>query len=432
MDFMELPQAPRLRLTNLRAPGCLLGEGGAGDLVSLDLTIEDGRIVEPGAAGADAADMPEIDMGGRLVFPGFVDAHTHIDKGHIWPRSPNPDGTFMGALNTVGADRVASWSAEDVRRRADFALRCAWAHGTKALRTHLDSSAPQEDISWPVFAELREDWAGCIDLQAVCLVGGDYVDDTPQWRHLAQVVKDTGGVLGTVTYPIPDLDRRLDIFFETAGNLGLDADFHTDETMDPSSATLRQIAQAVKRTGFQGQVNCGHCCSLSTQDEAEALATLDLCAEAGLAITSLPMCNMYLQDRHAGRTPRNRGVTLVHEARERGIEVIFASDNTRDPFYAYGDLDMIEVMREATRICHLDHGRHDWTRAFLTAPASVCGFEAPSLAPGAPADLVICRARSWTELFARPQHDRIVLRAGRAIDRTPPDYAELDDLMEHA
>ncbi|MEE3098345.1 MAG: cytosine deaminase [Pseudomonadota bacterium] len=426
MDFLDLPDAGRLRLMNLRAPGPLLGRPGA--LVSTDLTLEGGKIVENDAR----ADEVEVDMGGRIVFPCFVDAHTHIDKGHIWPRSPNPDGTFMGALNTVGDDRRARWGAEDVRRRADFSLRCAWAHGTKSLRTHLDSAPPQEDISWPVFRELREDWAGCIDLQAVCLVGVDFVADTPAWRNLAQVVKGSGGVLGTVTYPVPDIDRRLDIFFETAGNLGLDADFHVDETMDPGSATLRAIARAVGRTGFAGKVNCGHCCSLSTQEESVALETLDYCASAGLSITSLSMCNMYLQDRHGGRTPRGRGVTLVHEARARGIPVIFASDNTRDPFYAYGDLDMLEVMREATRICHLDHSREDWIEAFLTAPAEACGFETPSLDPGAPADLVICRARSWTELFARPQSDRIVLRAGRAIDRTLPDYAELDDLMEPA
>jgi hypothetical protein len=43
--------------------------------------------------------------------------------------------------------------------------------------------------------------------------------------------------------------------------------------------------------------------------------------------------------------------------RARGIRVSFASDNTRDPFYAYGDMDMLEVMREATRIGHLDHSR---------------------------------------------------------------------------
>ena len=153
-------------------------------------------------------------------------------------------------------------------------------------------------------------------------------------------------------------------------------------------------------------------------------------AKAGLNVVSLPMCNMYLQDRTANRTPRWRGVTLVHEMKARGIPVAFASDNTRDPFYAYGDLDMIEVMREATRIAHLDHTGTDWVRAFTTTPAAACGFAAPSLAPGAPADLVICKARGWTELFARPQADRIVIRAGRPIDRTLPDYAELDPLME--
>jgi cytosine deaminase len=164
--------------------------------------------------------------------------------------------------------------------------------------------------------------------------------------------------------------------------------------------------------------------------EAEASATLDLVAEAGLHVVSLPMCNLYLQDRHSGRTPRHRGVTLVHEMKARGIPVSFASDNTRDPFYAYGDMDMLEVMREATRIAHLDHSDPDWTRAFTAQPAATCGFEAPSFAPGAPADLVIVRARGWTELFSRPQADRIVLRNGRAVDRTLPDYAILDPLME--
>jgi cytosine deaminase len=93
-------------------------------------------------------------------------------------------------------------------------------------------------------------------------------------------------------------------------------------------------------------------------------------------------------------------------------------------------MDMLEVMREATRIGHLDHSDDDWTHAFLGNSAKACGFDAPSLAPGAPADLVIVKAREWTELFSRPQSDRIVLRAGKQIDRTLPDYAELDDLME--
>jgi cytosine/creatinine deaminase len=68
-------------------------------------------------------------------------------------------------------------------------------------------------------------------------------------------------------------------------------------------------------------------------------------------------------------------------------------------------------------------------QSVLSNPARACGFGAPSLTVGAPADLVVFKARTWTEFFARPQADRIVLRAGTQIDRTLPDYAELDDLM---
>jgi cytosine deaminase len=125
-------------------------------------------------------------------------------------------------------------------------------------------------------------------------------------------------------------------------------------------------------------------------------------------------------------------VTLVHEMRARGIRVAFASDNTRDPFYAYGDLDMLEVMREATRIAHLDHPVGDWAAAFARRPAEAMGIEAGMIGDGGPADLILVPARTWTELLSRPHSDRLVIRAGRAIDAAPPDYSELDHLMETA
>ena len=420
MDFNTLPQAPRLRLENLTAPACLIGQ--AGSLARIDLTIADGKITD---GPADAV----VDMGGAMVFPGFTDMHTHLDKGHIWPRAANSDGSFDGALSTVSADREANWSAEDVRRRMDFALRCAYAHGTTAIRTHIDSIPPQDGISWPVLRDIRKEWAGKIAVQASCLVGVDKVDMAGDFHKTADIVAESGGVLGMVTYPVPDIRERLLAFFRIAQERGLEVDFHADETGDPDVATLRLIAETVIETGFDAPVTVGHCCSLAVQDASECDRTLDLVAQAGLNIVSLPMCNLYLQARQAGRTPRWRGLTVVHEMKARGINVSFASDNTRDPFYAYGDLDMLEVMREATRIGHLDHSDPDWVQAFLGNPARACGFAAPSLAPGAPADLVITRARNWSELFSRPQADRIVLRTGRQIDRTLPDYAELDDLF---
>jgi cytosine deaminase len=149
------------------------------------------------------------------------------------------------------------------------------------------------------------------------------------------------------------------------------------------------------------------------------------------------MCNMYLQDRvppgEPERTPRWRGVTLVRELAAHGVPVAVASDNTRDPFYAYGDLDMVEVFREAVRILHLDHPLAGWARVVTRAPAEIIGRpDRGVIGAGAPADLVLFTARNFSELLSRPQSDRTVLRSGKAIDRTLPDYRELDDMMETA
>ncbi|MEM6729010.1 MAG: cytosine deaminase, partial [Pseudomonadota bacterium] len=312
------------------------------------------------------------------------------------------------------------------------ALRSAYAHGTRAIRTHLDYFGDPADAerSWPVFADLREEWAGRIELQAAVLTGCDIAEDPAAVRQCADIVAKYGGILGTVTYPVPGVRGYIDTFLKAAIERDLPLDFHVDETLEPTTNTLRDIAQSALDHDFSRKIVVGHLCSLSTMPEKEALETLDLVAKAGLHVVSLPLCNLYLQDRHAARTPRNRGITLVHEMKARGIPTSFASDNTRDPFYAFGDMDMLEVMREATRIGHLDHSDADWLQSFTTTPSSSCDFSEATLSPGAPGDLVICKARTFNELFSRPQSDRIVLRGGRAIDRTLPDFAELDHLME--
>ncbi|MEW6633804.1 MAG: cytosine deaminase [Pseudomonadota bacterium] len=394
-----------------------------------DIGVADGKIVSIGAH-RKSPHPNAIDLGGRIVLPCFVDCHTHIDKGHIWPRKPNPDGTFMGALNATGADRTARWSAEDVARRMDFSLRSAYAHGTRAMRTHLDSVPPQEEISWPVFETMRETWRGRIELQAACLLGIEGVRDKTWFERLAKRVAAARGVLGVVTYMVPDLEELLDQVFAQAIKHGLDLDFHADETADVSAISLRKIAEASLWNGFAGNILVGHCCSLARQPDLEVLDTLDKVAKAGLAVVSLPMCNLYLQDRRDGTTPRWRGVTLLHEMKARGIKVAVASDNTRDPFYAYGDLDMLEVYRMATRILHFDHPVGDWPKAVAATPAEVMRLDgAGILAAGGSADFIIFKGRGWTELLSRPESDRIVVREGRAIERKLPDYAELDELM---
>ncbi|MBZ9974962.1 cytosine deaminase [Mesorhizobium sp. BR-1-1-10] len=430
-----IPASGSYRLANARVhQSVTLGLAATFDsdgFALADITVADGKISSIAAQAASKVPAGAIDLAGRIVLPCFVDCHTHIDKGHIWPRKPNPDGTFTGALNATGADRVARWSAEDVARRMDFSLRSAYAHGTRALRTHIDSVAPQEEISWPVFETMREAWRGRVELQGACLLGIEGVRDKKWFDRLAKRVAAAKGVLGVVTYMVPDLEELLDHVFAQAIKHGLDLDFHADETDDIAAISLKKIAEAALWNGFEGNILVGHCCSLARQPDLEVLDTLDKVAKAGLAIVSLPMCNLYLQDRRADQTtPRWRGVTLLHEMKGRAIPVAVASDNTRDPFHAYGDLDMLEVYRMATRVLHFDHPVGDWPQAVTATPAHVMRLDGfGTLAAGGDADFVLFKGRSWTELLSRPESDRIVVRAGRAIDRQLPDYAELDELM---
>lgn len=427
-------------LRDARAPAAVVAGAPAlpldrDGIARFDLRIEQGRI----AAIAPLGIAPDgISLDGGQIWPGMLDAHTHLDKGHIWQRAANPDGSFIGAVMTVMADRDVNWSEADMRARAEFALRAAYAHGTVAVRTHLDSYMPHAPKAWRMFRQLRDDWAGRITLQASSIAPLDRFAGE-EGAVLADIVADSGGVLGMVTrlsggihddIP-PEFHAMLDHFFALAEARGLDLDLHVDESGETGARALREIALTALRRGFKGRIQCGHCCSLSRQTDEFAAETIKACADAGVAIVVLPMCNMYLQDREPGRTPRWRGVTLVHEMQLGGVSVSLASDNTRDPFYAYGDLDMVEVMREATRILHLDHPYGDWPLAVGVRPAAAMGLSgAGMIKPGAAADLILFRARHMTEWLSRPQADRIVLRAGKLLDAEVPDWRELDHLFE--
>ena len=432
MAALIFPVEPAYVLRNATVARTLLAGPqsypGDGETVWLDLAVEGGRIVRITPAGI-GAEGPAVDLDGGLVWPCFTDIHTHLDKGHIWPRSPNPDGRHASARTAVAADRTAHWSAADVAARMRFALRCAYAHGTRAVRTHIDSFDGQGEISWPVLAAMRAEWEGRVALQAVSLIAIEAFRDEADGARLADLVAQYKGILGAATTTEPDLDVLLDRVFALAQARDLDLDFHVDETNNPQSRSLAHIAAVAIKRRFRGQVVVGHCCSLALQPAAEADRTMDFVAEAGLAVVSLPMCNLYLMDRASARTPRWRGVTLLHELAARGVRTMAASDNCRDPFYAYGDHDALEVFTQAVRIAHLDHPVGEWARLVTVTPSAVMGIDS-RIAEGSPADLVLFCARNYSELLSRSQHDRTVLRGGVPIDTAPPDYRELDPVLD--
>lgn len=436
-----VPSSNSFRLINARVPvdlaPALAQFAGADGLASCEITVESGRVthIATSRSRPQAEGPPCLDMREGVVLPRFVDIHTHLDKGHIIERAPNADGTHLGARNAVIADREANWTAEDVAKRMDFSLRCAFAHGTSAIRTHIDSLGKQAAVSWPVLEETRRAWKGRIALQGVALFPAEMAaDDESQFKALVELVARHGGLLGGNTYfgaaPDDRLQLALDRLFGAAAAYGLDLDFHVDESASLDALSLEEIAKTALRTRFKGRITVGHCCSLALVAEADRCRIIDRVGEAGVAVVSLPMCNMYLQDRRAGRTPRWRGVTPLQELEQAGVTTLVASDNTRDPFYGYGDLDMIEVFRESTRILQLDHSDRRWTRLFGATAADVMGLpDHGRIKPGCAADLVLLGARTVSELVTRPQSDRVVLVSGVPIDAVAPDYRELGGLF---
>lgn len=424
-------------LRNAHVPSCLI------DLDSLDLTreglslvdlkISQGKIEQVIAANTlkEDSDLPSLDLKLQIVLPCLIDAHTHLDKGHIWERSPNVEGTFDMALDKAINDSKQYWQPKDVYRRMEFGLKCSYAHGTQAIRTHIDSYGKQAEISLDVFQSLQSAWQDKIILQTVSLVSLDYYQ-TPDGIALADKIAAISGVLGGVAFSHHDLDAQIDNIFKLAQARDLDLDFHADENGDQDSICLHKIAQAAIRHNFTRQITCGHCSSLAVQPPNRVNKTIELVKQANITIISLPMCNLYLQDRQPGTTPHWRGVTRVKELQQQGVPVAFASDNCRDPFFGFGDHDVLEVFEQAVRIAHLDTPYANWIESVTTIPANLMGLSnVARITPGNPADLIIFPARYFSELLSRSQHNRIVLRRGKQIDTQLPDYSELDDLIRY-
>ena len=399
--------------------------------VLCDITIEGTRIASversPPAAAAPARG-DALDLDGSMVFPGFVDAHVHLDKAHTWDRAPNRSGTFHDALETLAWDK-ANWTTADLLRRAGFALHCAWEHGTRLIRTHVDTWLPWGEVNHAAMQELGETWRGRIALQTVPLTAmanyqgaqGDAVAD--------MAVKYGACALGGWAPMSAELPRHLDRIIAIARDRGLGLDFHVDENTNPREEVLRAVAEAVLRNGFAGPVVCGHCCSLAHQEPERQRSTIALVREARIRVISLPLCNLYLQDRRTegpARTPRLRGVTLIHELLDAGVPVACASDNVRDAFFAFGDFDAAEVYIQSVRVAHLDSRLGESPGVVTAAAAAIVGLpDMGRVGTGAPAHLVVFPARSFSEFLSRPGSKRRLVDGENIRDARPPSYDEL-------
>lgn len=349
----------------------------------------------------------------RLILPGLVDAHVHLDK--TYSTIENASGTLLEAIEVWRRER-GTRRYEDVRRSATKALKAAIVNGVTAMRTHVDIGLDDDHEALRAIIDLREALRGAIDLQIVAL--GSAEADTPQRAALENAMSLgadlVGGAPALSTDPIAGIDGA----FEVAEKFGRNIDLHIDETEDPNTLTLEYLAEKTIEHGMQGNVTAGHCCSLAFVDEDTAKRVIDKVAEAQLNIVTLPSCNLVLMGRN--RHPAPRGTTRVKELLAAGVNVCAASDNVRDPFNPFGSYDLLQMANLNAHVAHMtgESEIRECLEMVTTRAARTLGLEKYGIAEGNSADLVVIDCADRLEAITAPPARLATFKRGNLIVST--------------
>jgi cytosine deaminase len=410
---MALKSQARFVLKGVRLPKWTLPNFEFAE--KLDITVSNGQIESIAPQATHTNNITIIDLKGALLMPLLVDAHTHLDKTLTRSRMGNITPGLLGAIHAMMSDRT-HWTPADVHQRASQGLEWSYAAGVHHVRTHCDWWEPQtQPIAWQVLKDLAEEWRGKIHIERASLIPLHMYADRDQAFALAKQVADSGpgALLGGFVHTSNWNLQALENLLAAAQAHQLNVDLHMDEELNPQAQGLLRTTEIMQQIKFSGHVVCGHTCALSTQDASLALRTLDEVAKVNMSLVTLPLTNLLLQDAVTGKTPTQRGVTLVQEARARGIPVMVASDNVQDPFCTFGSYDPLEALTVGALAAQLpdvfDQAtqsvcRSDW----LTGEKSPTRFEV-----GNPANfIVLTQANIWG--FPSQTHERLVFRNGEA------------------
>jgi cytosine deaminase len=360
---------------------------------------------------------PTVQASDWIAFPPLVEPHTHIDKAFLRARAPNPEHDFQGARAAIERDRAAGWTYADARERMSRALQLAFSHGVVALRTHIDTQPDRMQPCWEVFRELRQEWDGRIQLQAVSSLGSGKLAGTHgEW--LGRLCADDRALLGAVFYVDADLAANVERAFDLAEHFQLDLDVHIDENNHGRADGLRALLDRLDRRAFGGRINLSHLCSLSLCEAQEIDLLARRTADHGLSVTSLPVANLHLQDRDRGDTPHWRGVTPINALVRADVDVALGGDNSQDMFVPWGALDPLAVLRDGMLAAHLDEPLGDAVGRVSTLAAKIIGLpDVGFIRVGRSADLTLVRSHDPYAALCGDYSERLTLRNGEIVAR---------------
>ena len=381
-----------------------------------DIGLINGHIaaIEPAGASLQSAESHQTrDLQGRVVLPGLIDAHTHLDK--TFATLENDSGTLSEAIAVWGRVREARDSAE-ITRAATKALRLAIGNGVTAMRSHIDIGSPDQLLAVEVLLDLREQFRDHIDLQFVALgtAAGEQKWLDGMKAALAMGVDFVGGCPALR----PNPQAEIDAIFSLAEQTGKAIDLHVDETEDSHMLSLEYLAEKTIAHGMQGQVTAGHCCSLAFVDDTTAQRVIDKVAAAQINIVTLPSCNLVLMGRKIQPVPR--GTTRVKQLLVAGVNVCSASDNVHDPFNPFGSYDLLQIANLNAHVAHMT-GSAELTESLnmVTHRAADClNVSDYGMRVGNSADLVVLNTTESLDAILAPPSRLMTFKHGKLLVET--------------
>lgn len=361
------------------------GYGSVDGLV--DVGVERGRIaaIQP----ALAAEGRELDVGGRLLSPGFVETHIHLDKSRIIDRCAPEAGRQANTMKRV-AEVKKSFTVEDVHERAAKTLENCLLHGTTHMRTHVEVDPGVGLRGFEGVLALVKEYAWAIDLE-ICVFPQEGLTDNPGTEELmVEALKGGASLVGAAPGYDSDHKGQIDRVFALAREFDVDIDMHLDFGNTPEHMDVDYVCKLTEQYHYGGRVAVGHETKMSTLPPEEFEATARRLADAGVAVTVLPATDLFLMGRHQEYNVV-RGVTPAHKLLKLGVNCSLSSNNILNPFTPMGDCSLIRMANLYANVCQVADGE-DMRGCFdmLTGrSARLLRLENYGIAVGNPADMVV-------------------------------------------
>lgn len=382
-----------------------------------EIAIADGRIVEV-APRISAAAAQVIDAQHKLVIPGLVDGHIHLDKALLLSQYPAQDGTFAEALEQT-LRLKQQFTPEDIQQRACRILVDAIAFGVTAMRSHVEVDPVLGLMAVEALLPLKQKYAWAITLQIAAFAQEGITNQPGTEDLLRQALAMGADLVGSAPYVDPDPVGNMQTIFAIAQDFDCDVDFHLDFLDNDDPLLVSVVIEETLKRGWQGRVCLGHMTRLAGLPPADLELIAAGLREADIAILALPASDLYMMSRGDTHNVR-RGVAPIHHLIQQGVNAGIATNNVQNLFTPFGDGDVLKIATLIAQVLQLGTttGHQLCLEMATTRAAQAIGIQDYGIAAGCVADLVILDAVSASEAVAAAPVNRTTIKQGTVVAQT--------------